>query len=486
MSDTRAPGRGTGAVTGPLTAVQRESVAWLLDHPRGLLLGGMGSGKTRTALCALRSLGPDALPALVLAPATVSEATWTDEAERIGSPLHVEAMPRTPAAARREALSGPADVRVLSTPSVKDALQTRWRTVVVDEASQYATPGTQRERALRRIAERAERVWLLTGTPGHDPIRLWTLARILDGGRRLGALVTDARDRYLTEGVRLPSGARIGREPRPGALDSITAAMAPLTRVVPADGRLALPGLTVVEHPCPLGERAAAATRSLRRDGLAVVDGVEVVPASAGVAAQAVVQLASGALWEPGTDGARLLLPDRGAPDPRPSVTAALDAAGDMLSRRSGGVLVEHWWRHETPALIEGARSRGWSTGDAASRADRERWDAGDVDVLVAHPASTGHGLNLQRGGSSVVWASLPWSRELWDQACARLARPGQDAGDVEVRVVLPHPPGHPSGRTVVHDVLDTLRERGDVQEAVTRGLSGDDGSPWRPASNRS
>ena len=135
-------------MTAALTA-EEASRAWLVSHPRGLLIAGMGTGKTWTTLRALADLPADAFPALILAPPTVSEATWSDEAERRGIPLVVEAAPRTPAAKRRAALEPTlADAVVLSSASIRDAVlsDTVWRSVVVDEASQYATPSASRRR----------------------------------------------------------------------------------------------------------------------------------------------------------------------------------------------------------------------------------------------------------------------------------------------------------------------------------------------------
>lgn len=457
-------------MTAGLTPTQAASVEWMTAHRRGLLIGGMGSGKTCTTLEALARLAPSSLPALVVAPAAVSDGTWSAEAARISSPLLVEECPRGSKggpAARRRVLEGPADVVVISSASIEDAVGGPWATVVADEASQYRRAGTKREKALRRLAAKARGVWLLTGTPGDDPIGLWTLARILDGGQALGARITQARDRWLTAGRRLPSGAIIGRAPRRGAIEEITSLMAHMVRVVPDDGRLEIPGTEVTLVPSRMPASSSGAVRTLRSgpDVLLCFAGVEQPPMVAGVAAQAAVQLTTGAMWDVESMGTRLLVDPGG----RTTMQAAAATVLSERERTGRGVLVEYWYRHELPELRHLLEGEGAVCGRADRPEDRRRWNSGTLDVLLAHPASTGHGLNLQAGGESVVWSTLPWSLELWEQACARLARPGQEADEVAVRVMMPTLDD--GSRSPAADVFCALEHKADVQDAVVSGL---------------
>lgn len=459
-----------------LTPIQRESAEWLKRTRRGMLVAGMGSGKTRTALTALAELGPEALPALILAPAQVAESTWSRDAAEAGVSLLVEECPRGRPAARARVLEGPADVRVLSVASASAAAGGPWRTVVVDECTLLANPGTKREKTVRALTrDPALRLWMLTGTPGHDPIRLWTLARLLDGGKRLGRSVTQARDAYLTDGVVLPSGARVGREPRPGAVRRVTEAMADMVRVAPADDRLSLPDLDVRRVPVRMGPLASAMSLGLMQgEGVTQAPGGwDVVPSSAGARAMLLHQLTTGAAWTPDLtrdlhpDAPDLLVPDR----TRPTIDAAVRLAADLRGRTGRGVLIEHWFIHEREALLPALVGAGLRVGRADSAPDRAAWGRGEVDALVAHPASTGHGLNLQHGGESMVWTTPPWSLELWEQASARLARPGQTAGTVTSHVLVPTlGDGSP---TVAARILDTLEARGDVQHSVLEWLDG-------------
>ena len=472
-------------MTSTLTPEQEASREWLTSHPRGLLIAGMGTGKTWTTLRALADLPADAFPALVLAPPTVSESTWSDEAERRGIPLVVEPAPRTPAERRRAALESPlADVTVLSSGSIRDAAlsSTTWRTVVVDEASQYMTPSasrgeSQRARALRELSHDADRVWMLTGTPGHDPIGVWSLVRMLDGGERLGRTVTRARDEYLTEGRMLPTGARVGREPRPGAMKRLISKASDVMRYAEAGEGLALPDVEYGALTPVMGPVARRMSRELQDGGVTTLpDSREVYTSGPGAVANLLHQLTTGAIWyRPPLD-----------PDAEPemvqvdSTRPALDAAAEAIMGRvlstHRGVLVMTWFRHEEPYLRE--RLTGLRVGSAKSSTDRADFNAGRLDVLIAHPASAGHGLNLQYGGESLVWSCLPWSLELWEQANARLARPGQRADTVSCQYAVPQLARGVD--SVSGAILDALQRKAEVQKTVfaTLGLSGADHEP--------
>jgi hypothetical protein len=183
------------------------------------------------------------------------------------------------------------------------------------------------------------------------------------------------------------------------------------------------------------------------------------------VAAQAAVQLTTGAMWDIESMGSRLLED----PEGRATMWAAAATVLAERERTGRGVLVEYWYRHELPELRRLLEEKGAVCGRADRPEDRRRWNSGSLDVLLAHPASTGHGLNLQAGGESVVWSTLPWSLELWEQACARLARPGQEADEVAVRVMMPTL--HDGSRSPAADVFCALEHKADVQDAVVAGL---------------
>ena len=466
-------------MTPALTPEQEASRAWLVSHPRGILIAGMGTGKTWTTLRALADLPADAFPALVLAPPAVSEATWSDEAERRGIPLVVEAAPRTPAAKRRAALADTlADVVVLSSASIRDAVlsNTAWGTVVVDEASQYMTPSasrgeSQRARALRELAAQVSRLWLLTGTPGHDPIGVWSLVRMLDGGERLGKTVTRARDEYLTEGRMLPTGARVGREPRPGAMRRLIRKAADVMRYAEAGEELVLPEVNYQALMPAMGREAVRMSMELLADGVTnLPDGREVYTTGPGAVANLLHQLTTGAIWyrpplNPDTEP-ELVQVDR----IRPALDYAASAVRRARTVTGRGVLVMTWFRHEEPYLRE--MLRDMRIGSAKLAEDRAAFNTGSLDVLIAHPASAGHGLNLQSGGESLVWTCLPWSLELWEQANARLARPGQTAKRVTCQFNVPvYGRGEPS---IASAIRDALSRKADIQRTVftTLGLS--------------
>lgn len=463
-------------MTAALTPEQEASRAWLVGHPRGLLVAGMGTGKTWTTLRALADLPAGAFPALVLAPPTVSEATWSSEAELRGIPLLVEAAPRTPASKRRAALEPSlADVVVLSSASIRDAVlrDTVWRTVVVDEASQYMTPSasrgeSQRARALRELASQSDRLWLLTGTPGHDPIGVWSLVRMLDGGERLGKTVTRARDEFLTEGRMLPTGARVGREPRPGAMRRLISKASDVIRYAAAGEGLVLPEVGYQALTPVMGPQAVRMSKELLADGVTTLpDGREVYTSGPGAVVNLMHQLTTGAIWyRPPLDpdaAPELVQVDR----TRPALDYAVSAVRSKRLSTGRGVLVMTWFRHEE--LYLRAKLQEMGVGSAKRSEDREAFNSGNLDVLIAHPASAGHGLNLQRGGESLVWTCLPWSLELWEQANARLARPGQAAAYVTCQFNVPvYGRGEPS---IAKAIWGALGRKADIQRTVFTAL---------------
>lgn len=463
-------------MTAALTPEQEASRAWLVSHPRGLLIAGMGSGKTWTTLRALADLPSDAFPALVLAPPTVSESTWSGEAERRSIPLVVEPAPRTPASKRRAALESTlADVVVLSSASIRDAVlsNTVWRTVVVDEASQYMAPSasrgeSQRARALRELAAQVDRLWLLTGTPGHDPIGLWSLIRILDGGERLGKAATHARNEYLTDGRLLPTGARFGREPRPGAMHRLISKASDVMRYAEAGDELVLPEVDYQSLTPVMGREAVRMSRELLANGVTTLpDGREVYTSGPGAVVNLMHQLTTGAIWyRPplNLDAVpELVQVDR----TRPALDYAASAVRGRRVSTGRGVLVMTWFRHEEPYLR--AKLQEMAVGSAKRAEDREAFNSGNLDVLIAHPASAGHGLNLQAGGESLVWSCLPWSLELWEQANARLARPGQIARRVTCQFNVPvYERGEPS---LAMAIWSALGRKADIQRTVFASL---------------
>ena len=452
-------------MTPALRPQQLEAAAWIRGHDRAMLAGQMRTGKTAVVLTALE---PRHLPALVVSTRAIAERVWVEEARTWRPDLDVAAARGS--AEARSAVLGDAehDVVSLSVASL-DAHEragdlARYRTLIIDESTLVKSPSSSRHLAARRVAARCSTVWALTGTPvPASTVDLWAQWRVIDGGERLGRSVTRHREHWQTLGRTLPTGAVVGREDLPGAMEGVCALVADATLVMLADeaGRGVPSEVRTQVHRVTMTAEWSRAYRRLLRDQVHVTDDGRVVTGSgAGVTALRARQLLAGAV--PDESGEMV-----------PTDRSRLEAAVALVRERVlvSPVLVAYgliWERDEARALLEAA---GLRCMEVRERGAVDAWRCGDLDVMLLHPASAGHGLTLHQGGCEMVWLSLPWSLEQWQQACARLVRWSDDPA-LPPRPVVVHVVEarlHGDRPSVDARVLRVLRERGDVQDAAMR-----------------
>lgn len=421
---------------------QRRAIAHLWAQPRAMLMLDMGLGKTAAALQALTAVH---LPALVVAPKRVAELTWPAEVERWRPDLSVSVAAGTKAK-RRAALDAGADVTVLGIDNLADAPAGRWETIIFDESSLLKSRATNRWKAARRLAAEAPRVWLLTGTPApNSAMDLWAQIYLLDRGERLERGITRFRERYFRSTGWIAGGKPVRYEPRPGAAESITAAIADIAISMSAADHLDLPPVTHVDQTFELPQVARDAYEAMRRDMVASLDESDVVAANAAVVTSKLSQITAGALID-GDEVHRIH-------------EAKLDVLAEIIEGTGSPVLVFVRFRFERTAVLERfADAVAIEDGGAVAR-----WCAGEIPILVAHPASAGHGLNLQDGGHTVAWTSPPWSAEQWVQANARLARQGQAHPVVIHRIV--------ARQTIDAEILEVVEGKASAQRALRRAL---------------
>lgn len=367
----------------------------------------------------LSALTPEHLPALVVAPKRVAENTWPDEAELWRPELSVALASGTPAA-RDTALRAGADLTIIGRDNVSHAAAGKgpWRTLILDESTSFKTRNTARWRAARKLAARTEHVWELTGTPSPNGLLdLWAQLYLLDSGVRLYPTLGEYRSRFFTPGRRLPSGVVTEWRLQPGAAPRIHRRIEDICLSMTSDGRVELPPVTINPVPVPLPSAARKVYDTLKRD--LVVDltdfGVlgEIHTAeTAAVLTVRLQQITAGFLYS-----------DEGSDSWDPLHTEKLDAVREIVEGTGGPVLVFYRFRAEFEALCRMFPQAETIDSPGFVR----RWNSGEIPLLLAHPASAGHGLNLQYGGHTAVWTTLPWSLEEWDQANKRLARPGQE-----------------------------------------------------------
>ena len=383
----------------------------------GLLLG-LGMGKSVITLTAIDRLlfeQFDAGRVLVIAPLRVAQDTWAREAAKWDHLRHLRISKVLGSVAdRQRALAAPADIWIINRENVEWLVETRrpwdFDTVVIDELSSFKSASAKRFRALRKVRPRIHRMIGLTGTPAPNGLMdLWAEMYLLDMGESLGKTVTGYRQRYF-EPDRRNRDVVWSWKPQPGAEAAIYDRLNGLCVSMKAEDWIQMPERIDRVIPVVLAPEAKAAMLRLERDWLLPLKDTVIDAGSAAVVAGKLLQLAGGAVYD--ESGAYACVH-----------SAKLDALEDILEAANGHpVLVYYGFRHEQARIAE----RFPGTRTLKTTADIEDWNAGKVPILLAHPASAGHGLNLQDGGSVIVWFSAPWSLELYSQANARLHRQGQ------------------------------------------------------------
>jgi SNF2 family DNA or RNA helicase len=399
---------------------QRAGIDWIVERPACALFWGMGTGKTVTTLTACDRLLHDYLedgPVLVIAPKRVAENTWSKECQKWPHLQHLRiARVMGTAKQRQEALLTKADIYVINRENVVwlvEHLQNRWpfRIVVIDELSSFKSAQAKRFKALRRVRGRIKRIIGLTGTPRPNGIEdLWSEVYLLDQGERLGKTLSVFRARYLVPD-KMNGHVVYSYRPKDGAEQDIYDRLGDICMSIRKEDVLDLPGQLyddIVLEPSPA---LLKQYKQFERDKVleCLDEAGEIVAGSAAALTNKLLQFANGAVYD--MDGVPHHLHD-----------VKLDALEEMLEAAGGDpVLVLYAYKHDADRIKERVTCRALDTPE-----DIDAWNRGEIPVALAHPASIGHGLNLQDGGHIIIWYGLTWSLELYQQANERLNRPGQ------------------------------------------------------------
>ena len=365
---------------------------------------------------------------LVIAPKRVAENTWSKEAQKWEHLQHLRvsrvmgtAKQRTdalPAAAlgERTSFSDGADIYVINRENVVwlvDTVGSRWpfRIVVIDELSSFKSAQAKRFKALRRVRGRIRRIIGLTGTPRPNGLEdLWSEMYLLDQGERLGRTLSAFRAKYLLP-EKMNGHIVYNYKPREGAEDEVYAKLSDICMSIRKEDVLSLPGQiyedVVLTPPPALLKQYKRFERDSVLDCMDA-DG-EIVAGTQAALTNKLLQFANGAIYD--TDG-----------NVHPLHDIKLDALEEMVEEAGGDpVLVLYAYKHDADRIRERINCSALDTP-----ADIDAWNRGEIPVALAHPASIGHGLNLQTGGHIIIWYGLTWSLELYQQANERLNRPGQ------------------------------------------------------------
>lgn len=410
-------------------------------------------GKTIITLTAINNLIYDHFTvhkALIVAPLRVARDTWPQEINKWDHLTNLRtAVMVGDKHAREQALNTDADIYITNReniPWLVDHVGHDWPfdMVVIDELSSFKSHQAKRFKALRKMRPHINRLIGLTGTPAPNSLMdLWAQFALIDGGDRLGKFITRYRNQYFLPDKR--NGAQIYTyKPRPGAEQEIYDAISDITVSMRTTDYLDLPAVTYTNHPVTLTAPERAAYDRLKKDMVIQLGDDTIDAANAAALSGKLQQLASGAIY---------------IDDEHNTTTVharKLDALEDLIEQANGAtVLVAYWFKHEASRIFD----RFPQARALATSQDFADWNKGKIPVGLIHPASAGHGLNLQTGGHILVWMTTPWSLELYEQTNARLHRQGQtepvsvihlvatDTIDTRVGAAL-------SGKSVTQDAL--------------------------------
>ena len=438
---------------------QAFAIDYIETHPVAAVLLDMGLGKTVISLTAIADLLFDSFVArriLVIAPLRVARDTWPAELEKWSHLQHLTyAVAVGTAKERRAALMQSADITIINRENLSWMIEESgfpfdYDTVIVDELSSFKNHQSKRFKALLRVRPKVKRIIGLTGTPSSNGLMdLWAEFRLLDMGQRLGRFITQYRNAYFTPDKR--NGEIIySYKPLPFAEDAIYRKISDITISMKSTDHLKMPELVSTQYEVRLSDAEAERYADLKQELILQLPDGEVTAANAAALTGKLAQLANGAIYA--DTGEVVEFHER-----------KLDALEDIIESANGKpLLVAYWFRHDLQRIRE-----RFDVRELKSSKDIADWNAGKIPVAVIHPASAGHGLNLQAGGSTLVWFGLTWSLELYQQTNARLWRQGQSAGTVVIQHIV-------TKGTIDERILKALQAKDRMQSALIEAVKAD------------
>jgi SNF2 family DNA or RNA helicase len=430
---------------------QEYATNFILSHPIAAILLEMGLGKSLITLTAIFDLTLDSFlirKVLVIAPLRVARDTWPAEIEKWD---HLNGLTYSVAigseAQRKAALLQRAQVYLINRENVDwlindSGIPFDYDMVVIDELSSFKSHTSKRFRALRKVRPNVKRIVGLTGTPSSNGLMdLWAEIGILDMGQRLGRYISHFRNAYFVPDKRNQQSI-FTYKPKPGAEEAIYRLISDITISMKNTDYLKLPDLVINEIPVLLSEDERQQYEIMRSEMVLSIKGKEIDAVNAAALSNKLLQMANGAVYD--GNGGVIRIHDR-----------KLDALEDIIEAANGKpVLIAYWYKHDLERIME--RFPAIQLDNAESI---KRWNDGEIPVAVIHPASAGHGLNLQAGGSCLVWFGLTWSLELYQQTNARLWRQGQKDTVIIHHIV--------AKETIDEQVMKALKRKDKTQTAL-------------------
>jgi|JYMV01.1.fsa_nt_gi SNF2 family DNA or RNA helicase len=414
---------------------QNKALAFIKDKRKCALFLDMGLGKTVSTLTAISDMLDDFSinKILIIAPLRVANTVWKQEAQKWDHLKHLNFSLVTGSGKERaKAIEAEADIYIINRENVKWLTEGheglgratikwkwKWDMVVVDESSSFKSHKSQRFKALRKMTKHFKSVVLLTGTPSPNGIAdLWSQMYLLDNGERLGRTLGNFRSRFLVQEGYMSYAYR----PRKGSSEEIQGLIKDVCITMSAEDYLELPEKISLRECIELPDNVQAQYDELEKEFLLTLESGDVEALSAAVLGNKLLQVCNGAVYD--TEGVAHTIHD-----------LKLKALKEIIEDHPNeNFLIAYNFRSDLVRL-----SKMFPQGVTLSKSTEEidRWNKGEIKLLFAHPASAGHGLNLQAGGSNIVWFGLNWSLELYQQFNARLHRQGQNKPVKIIHIVV-------------------------------------------------
>lgn len=434
---------------------QRYATDFIINNPISAVLLEMGLGKSVISLSAINELMLDYFDVsrtLVIAPLRVANNTWPDEIKKWEHLKYLSYSVVTGSEKERlAALRKPAHIYLINRENVdwlitKSGIPWKFDMVVIDELSSFKSYQAKRFKSLLKVRPKVKRIVGLTGTPSSNGLMdLWAEFRLLDMGERLGRYITYYRQNFFVPDKRNQQMI-FSYKPKDEAEKKIYSLISDITISMKSKDFLKMPECVMNEVIVTLSDKEQKLYDSLKHDMVLSLEEKEIDAINAAALSNKLLQMSNGAVYN--DDKESLHIHDR-----------KLDALEDLIEGANGKpVLVAYWFKHD----LEKIKDR-FDVREIKSAKDISDWNEGKIPVALIHPASAGHGLNLQAGGSTLIWFGLTWSLELYQQTNARLYRQGQDSTVVIYHIL--------TKETIDEDVMKALKAKEKIQDALIESV---------------
>ena len=431
---------------------QKYATQFIIDHPVAAILLQMGLGKSVITLTAIQQLlaSGSVHKVLVIGPLRVARDTWPAEIEKWDHLSRLEySVAVGSESERRAALMLDVPIHIINRENVQWLIESshipfEYDMIVIDELSSFKNHQAKRFKSLMKQRYRVRRVVGLTGTPSSNGLMdLFAEYKLLDMGKRLGRFITQYRQDFF-----VPDKCGYDRvyswKPRPGAEQEIYRRIGDITVSMKSVDFLKMPECIINRVPVAMDSNERDLYDEMKTE-LVLSLGDDIIDAkNAAALSGKLTQMSNGAVYSEAGDAIRLH-------------NRKLDALEDLIEAANGNpVLVAYWYQHD----IQRIQERFPKVRTLRTSRDIADWNAGKIPVAAIHPASAGHGLNLQAGGSTLVWFGLTWSLELYQQTNARLWRQGQQAETVVIHHII-------TTDTIDEQIMDALERKDRTQAAL-------------------